>query len=115
MTEKVREIGSYEARVRWSQLLDEVGEGASYLISKRREPVAVLVPLERGLGAENADEQELAQLLELFEAQHTNTLARLDKAFAELATTRAALDEWCAERQELSRDNHQESSSGGSA
>lgn len=37
-------IGFYEARTRLSELLDQVGRGKSFLITKRGKPAALLAP-----------------------------------------------------------------------
>lgn len=38
------EIGTYEARTHWSELLQEVKNGKHYVITHRGEPVAELMP-----------------------------------------------------------------------
>ena len=40
-------ISFYEARTRFSQLLDEVGKGKKVLITRRGKPAALLVPPPR--------------------------------------------------------------------
>ncbi len=39
-------IGAYEAKTRFSSLLEEVAKGKRVLITKRGKPVAQLVPVE---------------------------------------------------------------------
>ncbi|RLD99371.1 MAG: type II toxin-antitoxin system prevent-host-death family antitoxin [Aquificota bacterium] len=39
-------IGAYEAKTRFSSLLEEVAKGKKVLITKRGKPVAQLVPVE---------------------------------------------------------------------
>jgi antitoxin (DNA-binding transcriptional repressor) of toxin-antitoxin stability system len=90
----VQQIQAYEARIRWGRLLDEVSGGASYIVSKRHQAVAALVPLEqwqRQDSGESAEARELAQLIEQFKARHAETMAQIDRAFAELAATRRAI------------------------
>lgn len=41
---KVKEIGAFEAKTRLSELLDRVGQGAVYVITKRGRPIAELRP-----------------------------------------------------------------------
>jgi prevent-host-death family protein len=42
---KPKEIGSFEAKTRLSELLERVGRGEVYVITKRGRPVAELRPL----------------------------------------------------------------------
>ncbi|MDN5871927.1 MAG: type II toxin-antitoxin system prevent-host-death family antitoxin [Nitrococcus sp.] len=105
MTGDTKKIQSYQARMHWSRILDEVRDGTCYLVSKRGAPTAALVPVEQVVSGGDAD-RELALLLEQFEARHAETVARLDEAFAELAATREALGEWRAERDGRGPDYH---------
>ena len=41
------EVGAFEAKTHLSSLLDKVGRGEEFLITKRGKPVARLVPVER--------------------------------------------------------------------
>ncbi len=40
------EIGTFEAKTRFSEILDEVREGREYTITNRGKPVAKLVPIQ---------------------------------------------------------------------
>jgi prevent-host-death family protein len=42
----VAEIGIKDLKARASQVIDEVEDGASYLVTKRGKPAAVIVPIE---------------------------------------------------------------------
>ena len=42
---KPKEIGAFEAKTRLSELLDRVGRGQVYVITKRGRPVAELRPV----------------------------------------------------------------------
>ena len=50
----MREIGSFEARNKWSELLDQVERGAEIVITRRGKAVAKLVPPEPGFDREKA-------------------------------------------------------------
>ena len=50
----MREIRSFEARNKWSELLDQVERGAEILITRRDKAVAKLVPPEPGFDREKA-------------------------------------------------------------
>ena len=50
----MREIRSFEARNKWSELLDQVERGAEILITRRGKAVAKLVPPEPGFDREKA-------------------------------------------------------------
>jgi prevent-host-death family protein len=50
----VREIGSFEARNKWSELLGEVERGAEIVITRRGKAVAKLVPVVPGFDREKA-------------------------------------------------------------
>lgn len=43
----MREVGAFEAKTHLGELLVEVCNGASYLITKRGKPVAQLVPVAK--------------------------------------------------------------------
>ncbi|HYW76308.1 MAG TPA: type II toxin-antitoxin system Phd/YefM family antitoxin [Gammaproteobacteria bacterium] len=88
----VQEIQSYEARVRWGSVLDQVSAGRTYVISKRHRAVAALVPLEQWHGRDDSDDaRELDALLRELHARHADTVAALDDAFAELTRMRKEL------------------------
>jgi len=103
---EVELIQSYDARVRWGSVLNRVGEGHRYLVSKRHEAIAMLVPVQewRDLQArddENSPEaRELATLVEKLNEQNKETADALDGAFAELANTREALSQMRMEREQ---------------
>ncbi len=44
MKEKSESIGSFQAKTHLSRLLDNVMKGKDYVITKRRKPVARLIP-----------------------------------------------------------------------
>lgn len=101
MTKEAEEIGAYEARIHWGRLLDRVHAGESYVISKRHERVAVLVPLDEWQHDEDsAEAAELRALVDLLEERNAETSAQLDRAFSALAQTRRVLDEWRLEREQ---------------
>ncbi|WP_290653110.1 type II toxin-antitoxin system prevent-host-death family antitoxin [Aquisalimonas sp.] len=104
-----REIQSYSARVRWSRLLDEVGAGTSYVISKRNRPVAALVPIEQWrqvtAGDDTPEARELAMLVEQLKERNAEAEAALDRAFDEIAKTRQYLAEARAERNRQQAEN----------
>jgi prevent-host-death family protein len=112
-----QQIQAYEARVHWGRLLDEVNNGASYIVSKRHQAVAALVPLEQWQqgreNKENAEARELSQLMEQLEARHAKAMAQLDNAFAELAAMREAVAESRSERE--SAQKAQETANAGNA
>ena len=41
-----QQIGAYEAKTHFSQVLDNVEKGADYIITKRGKPVALITPVE---------------------------------------------------------------------
>lgn len=53
-------VGAFEAKNRFSELLDRVGRGAAFTITKHDRPVARLVPMGKGAGA--GRKQATAQL-----------------------------------------------------
>lgn len=102
MAGPTQEIQAYEARMRWGSVLDSVHAGTTYIVSKRRQAVAAIVPLEqwqREEGGTSAAAAELAALVDQLNTQNAETSARLDRAFAALAQTRRALDEWRREHE----------------
>lgn len=102
----MEEIGAYEARVHWSRLLEQVQAGSSYLISKRRQAVAAIVPLDQIAGpAGSSEEQELALLIEQFQRRHQETLDELEAAFGELEALRSTLAQARNAREELQHQN----------
>ncbi|ADG05157.1 type II toxin-antitoxin system Phd/YefM family antitoxin [Kyrpidia tusciae] len=42
----MKQIGAYEAKVHLSELLDQVAQGETILITKKGKPVAKMVPVE---------------------------------------------------------------------
>jgi len=50
----MREVGSFEAKNKLSELLNEVEHGAEIVITRRGKPVAKLVPAEPGFDREKA-------------------------------------------------------------
>ncbi|MCL2441762.1 MAG: type II toxin-antitoxin system prevent-host-death family antitoxin [Treponema sp.] len=42
-----QEIGAYEAKTHFSQVLDRVAKGTEYIVSKRGKPVAKIIPIEQ--------------------------------------------------------------------
>lgn len=42
----IKTIGTYEAQTHWSEVLQEVKNGESYIITDHGEPVAELVPAQ---------------------------------------------------------------------
>ena len=48
-------VGAYEAKTNLSKLLDRVGKGERFTITKHGVPVAMLVPPERAAGISAAD------------------------------------------------------------
>ncbi|HUX40329.1 MAG TPA: type II toxin-antitoxin system prevent-host-death family antitoxin [Rectinemataceae bacterium] len=57
----VMEIGAFEAKTRFSELIEMVSEGREILVTKRGEPMARIVPV-----ADRTD--SIARLLREFEA-----------------------------------------------
>lgn len=91
MASKAQEISAYEARVHWGRVLDEVGAGAEFVVSKRHKAVAALVPIEEWEATKSGGDKELVELIERWEKQHEATEASLDRAFSQLAGLRAYL------------------------
>ncbi len=50
----MREVGTFEAKNKFSSLLDQVEHGAEIVITRRGKPVAKLVPAEPGFDREKA-------------------------------------------------------------
>ena len=106
----MEKIGASRARLDWYRLLDKVQAGSSYLISKRRQAVAAIVPLDQLPGqAGSAEEQELALLIEQFQRRHQETLDELEAAFGELESLRSTVAEARRAREEA---RHQQPSTG---
>lgn len=98
-------IQSYDARVHWSQVLDRVGDGHRYIVSKNHRAVAALVPVQEwhdlhanGEG-DSQEARELTALVERLNAQNEETAAALDDAFAEIAKTLESLAARRAQRE----------------
>jgi prevent-host-death family protein len=62
MNNKVKIIGSFDAKTHLSSLLDEVKNGAEYIITKRGKPVARLTTP----GKQNGD-MDNAQIIAMFD------------------------------------------------
>jgi prevent-host-death family protein len=61
-----RTIGAFEAKTRFGELLAQVEEGASFLITRRGVPVARLVPVKRG----SRDPKALLEAFKAFQKAH---------------------------------------------
>ena len=59
----MREVGTFEAEKKWSELLDRVEHGEEIVITRRGKAVAKLVPAEAGFDREKA-KRAAAGLLE---------------------------------------------------
>lgn len=44
---KVRKIGIFDAKTHFSSLIDAVEKGESFTITKRNQPIALLIPLDQ--------------------------------------------------------------------
>jgi prevent-host-death family protein len=66
------DIGAYEAKTHFSQLLDRVEKGERITITKHGKPVAVLVPAEPGRGRPVAEVVE--EILEFRQGNRLNGL-----------------------------------------
>ena len=103
---EAEKIQSYDARLRWGSVLDQVGNGHMFIVSKRHHAVAMLVPVEawrklQESGDENSpDARELYAMVEKLNVQNKETTHALDEAFAELAKTREALANMRLEREQ---------------
>ncbi|MCE9682352.1 type II toxin-antitoxin system Phd/YefM family antitoxin [Halomonas alkalisoli] len=103
---EAEEIQSYEARLRWGSVLDQVGHGHRFIVSKRHHAIAMLVPVEEWRKLQESDygnspeARELAALVERLNVQNKETTSALDEAFAELAKTREALAYMRLEREQ---------------
>lgn len=60
-------VGAFEAKTKFSELLEQVSHGAEITITKHEKPVARLVPFERPSRIELA---ELFRQMDEFRAQH---------------------------------------------
>ena len=45
-----KQIGSFEAKTHFSQIIQDVEQGAGYVITKRGKPVAKIIPFEQDSG-----------------------------------------------------------------
>ena len=63
----MKEIGSYEARTKFSQILGAVSSGKKFLITIHRKPVAKLVP------ARVSSARDVSEIVEDLLAFHTRT------------------------------------------
>ena len=69
-------VGAFEAKTKFSELLEHVSKGAEVMITKHAKPVAKLVPIDRPSQAELAD---LFQLMDEFREKHPLNPAGLEK------------------------------------
>jgi prevent-host-death family protein len=60
----MREIGAFEAKSKFGQLLDRVERGEEIVITRRGRPVARLAPVESGFDREKA-RRAIAGILEM--------------------------------------------------
>ena len=60
-------VGAFEAKTRFSELLEQVSRGAEITITRHDKPVAKLVPFER---QGHADFAELFARMDRFRAEH---------------------------------------------
>ena len=67
------QVGAFEAKTKLSELLERVGHGASFIITKHEEPVARLVGYESDL-----TEQRVAATAALRALRNRYTLAGVD-------------------------------------
>lgn len=70
MEQHIKEIGSFEAKTRLSELLRETENGTSYVIMRRGIPVARLLPPLQGR------DEELRKTLDEFRAVRSKILER---------------------------------------
>ena len=68
-------IGAFEAKTRFSALLEQVEHGEHILITKHGRLVAKLVPVG---GHDNDSIRQTIQRLKVFRKKHKNTLQGLD-------------------------------------
>tara|TARA_R100000935_G_scaffold19127_1_gene36757 strand:- start:351 stop:734 length:384 start_codon:yes stop_codon:yes gene_type:complete len=99
-------IQSYQARVHWGSVLTQVGEGQSFLVNRRHQAVAMIVPIQDWNDLQERDDEngpearELSELVEKLNKQNQETSNALDEAFAALSETRKALAEMRMEREQ---------------
>jgi len=55
MNHKTESVGAFEAKTKLSELLDRVGRGGSFTITKHDRPVAVLTGYQQDVAARRAD------------------------------------------------------------
>jgi prevent-host-death family protein len=60
-------VGAFEAKTKFSELLDHVSQGAEITITRHEKPVAKLVPVERPSRVQLAD---LFRQMDAFRAKH---------------------------------------------
>jgi prevent-host-death family protein len=58
-----QQIGAFEAKTHFSQIIDKVEHGADFIITKRGKPVAKIIPFEQQL--EMTWEEAVAKLKEM--------------------------------------------------
>jgi len=44
-----QQIGAFEAKTHFSQIIDRVEKGADYIVTRRGKPVAKIIPIEQKL------------------------------------------------------------------
>jgi prevent-host-death family protein len=69
-------IGAFEAKTKFSELLERVSKGAEFTITKHEKPVARLVPFEKPSRVELA---ELFRQMDEFRAKHPLNPKGLEK------------------------------------
>ena len=69
-------IGAFEAKTKFSELLERVGQGEEITITKHEKPVARLVPFEK---PSRADLAKLFSELDEFRSQHPLNPKGLEK------------------------------------
>lgn len=69
-------VGAFEAKTKFSELLEAVGRGAEITITKHEKPVAKLVPFEKPSRVELAD---LFRQMDAFGARHPLNRKNQDK------------------------------------
>ncbi len=74
MNEKT--IGAFQAKTRFSELLEQVSKGAEIIITKHERPVAKLVPIEKRTRGALAD---VFRQMDEFRAQHPLNPKGLEK------------------------------------
>ena len=74
--ESTATIGAFEAKTKFSELLDQVSRGAEITITRHEKPVAKLVPFEKQSRVELA---ELFEQIDEFRANHPLNRKGLEK------------------------------------